>query len=395
MTSLPFRIAFRYLFARKSYNVINTISAIGVTGMAIGTAALVMILSVFNGFDSLVSQSLTDAHPDLVVKPVSGKVFTPEGFDRALASEDVLRLSSILEEQVFISYDNKQSLARVKGMDPVSEEESPMRRHLIDGVWQLHRGKQPSAVVGAGLAASLGMNPRFVTPLEIYYPSRTGAVSLTNPSASLRSQTLPLSGVFSVSAETDAKLVVVPIETLRELLDYPTEVTAVEIWTAPGRTKAVQEDLIQSLGPSFRVLDRFQQDPALYKMMRYEKLAVYLILLFVVIIIATNIFGSLSMLVIEKEGDIGTLRSLGAPEGMLRRIFLMEGWLVSLLGMVIGLVIGIVLVLLQERFGLVPMPGNFLVSAYPVVLKGTDILWTVAGVAGIGYLMAYLPSRKL
>ena len=160
MTSLPFRIAFRYLFARKSYNVINTISAIGVTGMAIGTAALVMILSVFNGFDSLVSQSLTDAHPDLVVKPVSGKVFTPEGFDRALASEDVLRLSSILEEQVFISYDNKQSLARVKGMDPVSEEESPMRRHLIDGVWQLHRGKQPSAVVGAGLAASLGMNPR-------------------------------------------------------------------------------------------------------------------------------------------------------------------------------------------------------------------------------------------
>ena len=388
MTSLPFRIAFRYLFARKSYNVINTISAIGVTGMAIGTAALVMILSVFNGFDSLVSQSLTDAHPDLVVKPVSGKVFTPEGFDHALASEDVLRLSSILEEQVFISYDNKQSLARVKGMDPVSEEESPMRRHLIDGVWQLHRGKQPSAVVGAGLAASLGMNPRFVTPLEIYYPSRTGAVSLTNPSASLRSQTLPLSGVFSVSAETDAKLVVVPIETLRELLDYPTEVTAVEIWTAPGRTKAVQEDLSRTLGPSFRVLDRYQQEASVYKMMRYEKLAIYLILVFIVLIIAFNIYSSLKMLVIEKEGDIGTLRSLGAPEGMLRRIFLMEGWLVSLLGMVIGLVIGIVLVLLQERFGLVPMPGNFLVSAYPVVLKGTDILWTVAGVAGIGYLMA-------
>ena len=395
MTSLPFRIAFRYLFARKSYNVINTISAIGVTGMAIGTAALVMILSVFNGFDSLVSQSLTDAHPDLVVKPVSGKVFTPEGFDHALASEDVLRLSSILEEQVFISYDNKQSLARVKGMDPVSEEESPMRRHLIDGVWQLHRGKQPSAVVGAGLAASLGMNPRFVTPLEIYYPSRTGAVSLTNPSASLRSQPLPLSGVFSVSADTDAKLVVVPIETLRELLDYPTEVTAVEIWTAPGRTKAVQEDLSRTLGPSFRVLDRYQQEASVYKMMRYEKLAIYLILVFIVLIIAFNIYSSLKMLVIEKEGDIGTLRSLGAPEGMLRRIFLMEGWLVSLLGMVIGLVIGIVLVLLQERFGLVPMPGNFLVSAYPVVLKGTDILWTVAGVAGIGYLMAYLPSRKL
>ena len=395
MTSLPLRIAFRYLFARKSYNVINTISAIGVAGMAIGTAALVIILSVFNGFDSLVSQSLTDAHPDLVVKPSAGKVFIPEGFDRALASEDVLRLSSVLEEQVFISYDNKQSLARVKGMDPASEEESPLRSHLIDGQWQLHRGTQPSAVVGAGLAASLGMNPRFVAPVEIYYPSRTESVSLANPSASLRSKKVPLSGVFSVSAELDAKLVVVPIETLRELLEYPTEVSSVEIWTAPGRVKAVQEDLIQSLGPSFRVLDRFQQEESVYKMMRYEKLAIYLILVFIVLIIAFNIYSSLKMLVIEKEGDIGTLRSLGAPEGMLRRIFLLEGWLVSLLGMAIGLVLGIGLVLLQERFGLVPMPGNFLVSAYPVVLKATDILWTVAGVAGIGYLMAYLPSRKL
>lgn len=395
MTSLPFRIAFRYLFARKSYHVINMISGIGVAGMAVGTAALVIVLSVFNGFDSLVSQSLTDANPDLVVKPVSGKVFTPEGFDRALASEDVLRLSSILEEQVFISYENKQSLARVKGMDPVSEEESPLRGHLIDGTWLLHRGNQPSAVVGAGLAASLGMNPRFVAPLEIYYPSRTGSISLANPSASLRTQKVLLSGVFSIGAEADAKLVVVPIETLRELLEYPTEVSSVEIWTAPGRTKAVQEDLSQTLGPSFRVLDRYQQEASVYKMMRYEKLAIYLILVFIVLIIAFNIYSSLKMLVIEKQGDIGTLRSLGAPEGMLRRIFLLEGWLVSLLGMVIGLVAGIALVLLQERFGLVSMPGNFLVSAYPVVLKATDILWTVAGVAGIGYLMAYLPSRKL
>ena len=234
-----------------------------------------------------------------------------------------------------------------------------------------------------------------MAPLEIYYPSRTGSISLANPSASLRTQKVLLSGVFSIGAEADAKLVVVPIETLRELLEYPTEVSSVEIWTAPGRTKAVQEDLSQTLGPSFRVLDRYQQEASVYKMMRYEKLAIYLILVFIVLIIAFNIYSSLKMLVIEKQGDIGTLRSLGAPEGMLRRIFLLEGWLVSLLGMVIGLVAGIALVLLQERFGLVSMPGNFLVSAYPVVLKATDILWTVAGVAGIGYLMAYLPSRKL
>lgn len=395
MTTLPFRIAFRYLFARKSYHVINTISAIGVAGMAIGTAALVIILSVFNGFDSLVSQSLTDADPDLVVKPATGKVFTPERVESALASIDIVRLSSVLEEQVFISYENKQSLARAKGMDPVSEEESPLMNHLIDGTWQLHHGKQPSAVVGAGLAASLGMNPRFVAPLEIFYPSRTGAVSLTHPSASLRSQKVRLSGVISVSAELDAKLVAVPIETLRELLEYPTEVSSVEIWTAPGRTRAVQEELARTLGPSFRVLDRYQQEESVYKMMRYEKLAIYLILVFIVLIIAFNIYSSLKMLVIEKQEDIGTLRCLGAPEGMLRRIFFLEGWLVSLLGMAIGLVIGMALVLLQARFGLVPMPGNFLVPAYPVVLKASDILWTVAGVAGIGFLMARLPSRKL
>ena len=168
-----------------------------------------------------------------------------------------------------------------------------------------------------------------------------------------------------------------------------------EIWTAAGRSRTVQQDLARKLGPSYRVLDRYQQEESVYKMMRYEKLAIYLILVFIVLVIAFNIYSSLRMLVIEKQGDIGTLRSMGAPEGMLRRIFLLEGWLVSLLGMVAGLVVGIVLVLLQARFGLVPMPGDFLVSAYPVVLKASDVFWTVAGVAGIGFLMAYLPSRQL
>lgn len=395
MTKLPLKIALRYLFARKSYNVINMISGIGVLGMAVGTAALIIILSVFNGFDTLVSQSLADANPDLVIKPAAGKVFSPEGLESILESEDIIRLSSVLEEQVFLSYENRQSLARVKGVDAVLEEESPLSSHLVDGAWRLHRGDLPCAVAGVGLAASLGMSPRFVAPLEIYYPSRTQAVSLANPSASLRTQKVTLAGVFSINAQLDAKLVVVPIEILRELLEYPTEVSSMEIWTAAGRSRTVQQDLARKLGPSYRVLDRYQQEESVYKMMRYEKLAIYLILVFIVLVIAFNIYSSLRMLVIEKQGDIGTLRSMGAPEGMLRRIFLLEGWLVSLLGMVAGLVVGIVLVLLQARFGLVPMPGDFLVSAYPVVLKASDVFWTVAGVAGIGFLMAYLPSRQL
>ena len=395
MTTLPLRIALRYLFSRKSYHVINMISAIGAVGMAIGTAALIVILSVFNGFDSLVTQSLTDANPDLVVKPAAGKVFRPDSLAWLVDEPSVVRLSSVLEDQAFLSCDGKQGLVWVKGIDLAGEEESPLQGHMIDGVWQFHRANRVMAVAGAGLAAQLGLNPRFLSPLELHYPSRTEAVSLANPAASLRSVKLGLAGVLSVSTELDAKLLVVPIGTVRELLGYETEVSVLEIWTEQGSAKVLQKTLKERLGADFRVLDRYQQNASVYKMMRYEKLAIYAILIFVVLIIAFNIYSSLRMLVIEKEDDIATLRSLGATEGLVRRIFRLEGWLVSLLGMLMGLVLGIGLVLAQQKFGLVPMPGNFIVEAYPVVLRASDILWTVAGVALIGYLMALLPTRRI
>ena len=395
MTGLSLKIAFRYLFARKSYNVINLISGIGVAGMAVGTAALVIVLSVFNGFNALVADSLSDAGATLVVRPAEGKVFVPEGpaFDWMLETESITCLSSVLEEQAFLSYEGKQSLARVKGIDPVAEEESPLQQHLIDGSWQFHKGELVLAVAGATLAHSLGASPRFITPLEIHYPSRTEQISLANPAASLRTQRVQLSGVVSVNAELDAKLLVVPIGLMRELLGYEKEVSCLEVWTEDATR--VQKELQTRLGPSFKVLNREQQNQSVYRMMRYEKLAIFLILVFIVVIIAFNIYSSLKMLIIEKQADMGTLRSLGAPEPLLRRIFLAEGWLVSLLGMVIGLVLGVVIVLLQQRFGFVPMPGNFAITAYPVVLKTADLLWTVAGVAGVGLVMALIPSRKL
>lgn len=395
--SLPLKIAFRYLFARKSYHVINMISGIGMAGMAIGTAALVIILSVFNGFNNLVSESLGDVYPDLVVRPATGKVFVPDSasFQPALDSEDVLALSCSLEEQAFLSYGGKQSLARVKGVDEAFEETSGLQGHLVDGLWLFYRGQRPLAVAGSALAASMGLNPRFVEPVEIYFPSRTAPLSMANPAASLRSVKALVSGVFSVNAELDAKLMLVPIGLMRELLEEPEAVSSVEIWTAPGKTASVQQELQAHLGPGYRVLDRYQQNASLYRMMRYEKLAIYLILIFVTLIIAFNILSSLRMLIIEKEGDMETLRSMGAPEPLLRRIFLLEGWLVSLVGMGIGLVIGVGFVLLQQRYGLIAMPGNFMVSAYPVALKASDLLWTVLGVGGVGYLMALIPSRKL
>ena len=397
MTGLSFKIALRYLFARKSFHVINMISGIGMAGMAVGTAALIVILSVFNGFRLLVGDSLSDAGAPLVVRPAAGKVFVPEGeaFDWAMGSDQVVRLSSVLEEQAFLSYEGKQCLARVKGVDEVAEEESPMMGHIIDGVWQLHRGEQPMAVCGASLAHTLGLNPRFVNPLEIHYPSRTEAISLANPAASLRSRRLRTAGVFSVNAELDAKLLLVPIEVMRDLLSYEKEVSALEIWPAEDAVEDVQRELSARLGPAFRVLDRERQNLSLFRMMRYEKLAIYLILVFIVLVIAFNIYSALKMLIIEKEADRDTLRSLGAPPQLIRRIFLVEGWLVSLVGMGIGLVLGLALVLLQQRFGLVPMPGNFSVTAYPVALDAADILWTLAGVCGIGFLMALIPSRQI
>ena len=398
MTNLPLRFALRYLFARKSHNVINLISGISVAGMAIGTAALVIILSVFNGFNQLVSESLGDAQPDLVVKPAAGKAFIPDSttFAWLYDQEMVYNMSSIIEEQAFISFDGKQSLARVKGVDSVFEEESPIRNHITDGVFSLHRGTGAGAVVGSSLAWSMDINPRFVAPLEIYYPDREGSVSLANPTSSLRSATARVNGIFALNSELDAEMVLVPIEMMRELLDYENEVSSLEIRVVKDTPDKALNDLVKELetrlGPDYEVLDRYRQNEALYKMMRYEKLAIYMILIFIVIIIAFNIYSSLTMLIIEKKEDIGTLRSLGAPEPMTRRIFLLEGWLISLLGLAIGLVIGIACVLLQQKFGLIRMPGNYIINAYPVILKASDIVWTVLGVAGVGYLIALLPT---
>ena len=395
--SVPFRFALRYLFARKSYNVINLISGIGALGMAVGTAALVIILSVFNGFNKIVSESLSETAPDIVIRPASGKVFTPDStlFAPILENPYVETLSSVLEEQVFISLDGRQSLARVKGIDLVSQEEWSLQDKVAIGSWAFTKGSYPGAVIGDGLAGAIGASPRFVTPVEIYYPSRKDALSLSNPAASLRKVKVLCTGVFSSGSEMDAKMMVVPIGTMRELLEYESEVSSLEIMASEGKTEDVVKMVQEQLGDGFKVLDRYRQNESLYKMMSYEKLAIYLILIFVVIIIAFNIFSSLKMLVIEKQEDVGTLRALGAPEEMLRKIFLLEGFLVSALGMLAGLLLGVLLVFIQARFGLVPMPGNFIVKSYPVVLKVSDLALIAGGVSAVGYLIALIPSRKI
>ena len=392
-------IAKRYLFAKKSHNVINIISAISAIGMAVGTAALIIILSVYNGFDSRIKTMMSNVEPDLLITPATGKTFVPDDstYDWIYDQSCVKNMCCVLEEQVFISYDGKQSLAKAKGVDWVYEEESPLRDHLRDGNFKLHKGDIPLAVVGAGLAHEMGISPRFLSGIDICYPTRTGKISMTNPAASLEFIRVFPSGIFSVSNDVDAELLIVPIEEMRELLEYDDEVSAVELRLVEGTSKeelkALQKEIGARLGPGFKVKDRFQQNESLYKMMKYEKAAIFMILIFVIIIIAFNIFGSLTMLIIEKRDDIQTLRSLGAQDSLIRRIFVLEGWLISLAGLAGGLVIGVGFSALQQAFGIIKMPGHFVVQAYPIILSWSDILLTIAGVAVIGYIIALIPAR--
>lgn len=395
--NLPFFIARRYLFAKKSHNVINIISTISSVGMAIGTAALIIILSVYNGFDELVRSMMGTVEPDLLVVPSEGKAFVPEGeaYDWLYDQESVASVCTVLQEQVFLNYAGKQSVVIAKGVDQVYEEESPLESYIREGEYRFHRGDVPLALVGAGLAYKMGISPRFLTPIEIYFPTRTRAISLANPTAAIRSVKVWPSATFAVSSEIDNAYMLLPIDQMRNLLEYEDEVSGVEIRFTPGthpqEVKRVQKELGARLGDGLQVRDRYQQNESLYKMMKYEKAAIFLILIFVIIIIAFNIFGSLSMLIIDKRGDMETLRSMGATDSLVRRIFVLEGWFISLLGLAGGLVAGILVCLVQQHFGIIKMPGSFIVQAYPIVLSWTDVLITVAGVAIVGYLIALLP----
>ena len=400
MRLAPF-IAGRYLFAKKSHNVINIISAISAIGMAIGTAALIIILSVYNGFDSLIRSMMSMVEPDLLITPSTGKVFIPEGetYDWIYDQPSVKSMCCVLQEQVFINYDGKQGLAKAKGVDWVYEDESSLKDYITDGEFKLHKGDIPLAVVGAGLAYEMQMNPRFLAPIEIYFPSRTRKISLANPASAIESIRVWPSGLFSVNTDVDKELMILPIAKMQELLEYENEVSGVEIRLTDNsdtkELKRLQKEISSKLGPDFKVKDRFQQNESLYKMMKYEKAAIYMILIFVIIIIAFNIFGSLTMLIIEKRFDIETLKSLGATEKLIKRIFVLEGWMISLAGLAGGLFLGVLFSLLQQWFGFIKMPGHFVVQAYPIILSWTDVMLTAIGVTLIGYLIALIPAHTL
>ena len=396
-------IARRYLLAKKSHNVINIISGISAAGIAIGCAALVIILSIYNGFDSIVRSFNNTYTPDLLITPTEGKAFVPDSavVEQIKALPGVKTVCDVLEENVYLKYGERNAVATARGVDSAYAAITDLRNHLTEGEFQLEFGALKEAVIGRTLALELGLSTSFITPLEVWFPSRSEEVSLLDPMASLRMRNLFPSGIVSLEQNFDRKYVFIPISVLRTLLEYDSEVTSLEIYVDDEYVgengvvlSSLQKKVENLVGDGFRIRNRRQQDEMLYKMLSYEKIAIYLILLFVMVIISFNILGSLSMLVIEKQDDVKILGAMGATEQFKRKIFIKESFLISLLGIVIGLAFGLLVCWLQQRFGIVKMPGNFVIDAYPVVVKWTDILLTILGVGLIGYITALLAGRE-
>lgn len=365
--------------------------------MGVGTAALILIMSVYNGFEGLVKDNLSDIDPDVLVSREDSRFFTPEDgiFDILEQDPRVSSINCVLEDNIFFTYAGNQGIARARGVDYGYEEQSGIQARVVEGEFALYKGDIPTAAVGATLAYNNGIHARFLDPLELYYPQTGGTISLVNPAASLNNSRVWAGSLVSVSSTFDAQSIIVPLATMQELMGNDDLISGIEVRLADAGTSSVRQYIrTAGLPEGYALKDRYAQNPSLFRMMKYEKFAIFFILIFVVIIIAFNIFGSLSMLMIEKADDAQTLRAMGATDGTVRKIFVAEGWMVSLLGMLGGLVVGVALTLLQQRFGFVKMPGGFMTDAYPVVLRWADVLLSCAGVAITGFLIA-LPASKV
>lgn len=395
---LSLYISRRYLFAKKSRNAINIISSISVAGVMVGTMALIIILSVFNGLEDMVKQIFGTSDPDLEIRITEGKVFTPDQEKLGVLStiEGIGKWSVTLEENALLRYDERQYIATVKGVEDDYSAITGLDSVMWDGEFLLRaENGREHAVVGLGVANNLGIGLNFLNPINIYVPKRTGKVRNTDlTNAFIREWIFP-SGIYSVEQEFDSKYIFVPLELMRRLLEYDTEISAIEIkFNGLSDVEEIQSEVEELFGQDFTVKNKYQQQEIFYKVMRSERLAIFLILSFILVIASFNIIGSLTMLIIEKENDIGILRSLGANNRLIKRIFIFEGWLISIIGAISGLLLGGLICWLQQHFGLVKLSGETLIiDTYPVVMKALDFLLVLATVLLIGFWAAWYPVR--
>ena len=398
MPRLPLFFARRYLFSKKSHSVINIVSGVSAFSVAIPVMAMVILLSVFNGFEGLIKSMYRSFDPDIRITPVRGKVFPIDSLprERFLAIDGVRDAAYALEDNAVFEYRDRQAIGTMCGVDSLYRQVVPLDSLRTEGVFQLQFGDFPEAYVGQGMAYALGIRVNLNSPISVYVPRR-GRVSPLLPYSFYKKQNIFPSGVFALEAEVDGKYVIVPLHFAQELLDYPGQASSVAIrLEADASPQRVQQQIGQWLGDDYKIQSRYQQKESFYRIMMYEKWGIYFIILLVLVIASFSLIGSLVMLIIEKRKDSQTLVTMGADTKLLRKIFVAEGMLIYLIGAGGGLLLGVALALAQQHFGFLKLSGEtFLIDAYPVEVHPSDLAWVIVTFVSVSYLISVLTVRAM
>ena len=400
--NFPFYIARRYLFSKKSTHAINVISAISVIGVAVATMALVVTLSVFNGFHDLVATFFTSFDPQLKVLPAEGKTVAADDpiLTQIRQLPQIEVATECVEDQALAIYHGRQAMVVIKGVDDNFSQLTHINEILVgDGEFSLHAADLDYGILGIRLAEQLATGYTFTEPMKIYAPRRQGQFDLTNPDDAFEEEELYSPGVlFNVKqAKYDKDYILTSIAFARRIFDQQGMLSSLELRLKPGsRFNAVKDEIRELCGTKFIVKDRFEQQDDTFKIMKIEKFIAYIFLTFILMVACFNIIGSLSMLIIDKKDDVVTLRNLGASDKQIVRIFLFEGRLISAIGAIIGIIIGLLLCWAQQQFGLVALgssSGSFIINAYPVSVHPEDIILIFVTVLLVGFLSVWYPVR--
>lgn len=400
------RIALRYLFSRKSHNAVHVISVISMAGVAVATAAIVCVLSVFNGFSDLAYSHLSLIDPQLKIVPVQGKVIErADSLCTLVRNIDKVKIAApAISEQALAIYGERQMPVTLMGVPDCYPQIVDVENALIDGCWMLNDTLtgQLCAVMSVGSAISLGARPGYDELLALYVPRRVGRISQANPMASFRSDSLWVAGVFEVGqSDYDNSLVFISLSGARQLLEFTTEASSVNIRLQENvDVDEARRDISEAVGPQYKVANRLEQQQNSFRMIKVEKWISFLMLAFILIIASFNVVSTLSMLIIEKRDNMATLRALGAVPSQISGIFFFEGWLISIVGGLSGILLGVVLVAAQQWGGFIKLsadPNQLSVTEYPVHLMATDLLWVLLLVVAVGLVIgaiAYRASRS-
>ena len=397
--SLPLKIACRYLVSKKGHQAVNIISIIAVCGVVVSTAALICVLSVFNGFRGLIMGKLAMLDPQVAITATMGKTINDADsiIDAVSNIQGVERVVPVIEDQALAVYAQLQMPVRLKGVPDDYNTTNGMDSVIVDGEWKLRDQVSQYAVIGAGPAIRLCVRPEFLGMVHLYAPQRQGHVNIANPMGAFRQDSLFVSGIFQLQQNSyDADLIYVPLDMARDLFDYDTQATQIEVKLAPGASESeVMRNISGALGGAYQVKNRLMQQSEAYRLVNIEKWMAFLLLAFILVIATFNVISTLSLLIIEKDDSIATLRALGAHDRQISHIFVLQGWLITLAGAVTGVVIGLILCLCQYHFGWLRLsgdPANMIVSAYPVEVQWTDVLVTLALVAVVGLLTSMVTA---